>query len=137
MNPWSLEKHNIDSNTHKDDYVFNDIRVLKRVPYSWLILAGLEFVLLLPGLIFIEEEDPEDATENTVFENTSAETTGIENTAPENKQQQLNTNGLPNEEELKNTASDNIVQEKKASNVSKPILGTSKGHIAEREVTIT
>ena len=139
MNPWSLEKHNIDSSARKDDYVFSDVRVLNRVPYSWLILAGLEFVLLLPGLIFIEEEDPEDAPENTVIENTSAETAGIENTASENKLPQLNTNGLPDKEELKNTVFDNTVLEKKASKVSKPILGrnrTNKGHIAAREVPI-
>ena len=91
--------------------------MLKRVPYSWLILAGLEFVLLLPGLVLIDEEEQEDAAENTVFENTLAETPGIENTVPENKLPQLN-DEVPN-----NTESDNTVLEENTSTVSKHTLG--------------
>ena len=121
LNPWSLEKHNIDSSAHTGDYVFTDVRVLNRVPYSWLILAGLEFVLLLPGLILIDEEDPEDATEYTVFEDTLTEAAEIKNTAP--KQKLSHFNSLRDGIEPGNSAFDNTVLEKRTSKVSKPILG--------------
>ena len=55
LNPWSLEKQNI--NGSSGDYVFTDDRILERVPQSWLLLAGVIFALLFPGLIFIENED--------------------------------------------------------------------------------
>ena len=58
LNPWSIEKHNIESS--EGDYVFTDERVLSRVPYIWLILAGLLFLFLFPGWIFIENEELHD-----------------------------------------------------------------------------
>lgn len=49
------------------DYVFTDKRVLERVPYVWLILAGLIFLFMLPGLIFIREDEGEEEGEEEEF----------------------------------------------------------------------
>ena len=109
MNPWCLEKHNIDPATRPGDYIFTDERILSRVPYSWLILAGIIFALLFPGLIFIErenEEDKENAEDKKKGENKKVAT---ENTAIQSTVQEASM-----VEELKENS----------SKVSKPILGT-------------
>ena len=52
------------------DYIFTDSTVLERVPYVWLLLAGMVFILLLPGLIFItpEEETSEEDVDHACKE---------------------------------------------------------------------
>ncbi|XP_063680540.1 uncharacterized protein LOC134815880 [Bolinopsis microptera] len=84
MNPWSLEKQNIESSSR--DYIFTDERVLSRVPYMWLILAAILFILLLPGLIFIDNDVTEDylAVELQVQENSPLRETNKENLSTEN-----------------------------------------------------
>ena len=55
-----------DMATVSGDYIFTDNKVLERVPYVWLILSGMVFILLLPSLLFVDTHQIVDEKEENL-----------------------------------------------------------------------